>query len=718
MLLGLLTATDGLPEEVRNRILQRTEGNPFFMEEIIKSLIDAGSITLTDNGLRAVSGATDVQIPDTVHAVIAARIDLLDSDHKRALQCAAVVGRSFWTGALAYLLGWEEGQLDEILDGLEKRDLILSRLDSGMGEYREYRFRHVLIRDVAYETLSRRDRTSIHRWVAEWFTRPDGDRRGELIGMQAHHLMNAYDGMAAQRGDESEAEQIRREAFAALLLASAQAKRRVALGEAKHFAREARRLAGDRVEESGAVEALGEAFFYGYEGDAAWQHLREAVDLRLGSDDPDPNDVARMCARALEMPVRWPGAMLSPPGEATVAHYLRTGVVHTTDPGSADAVRLLTLKAFWQHAFPIAAADPDPPVISPEEAIRSAEQAIEIAQRLGRADLESAALDGLSSCHIPEGAYHEALAATERRVKLVSELNDLWEIGDTFAMNSWIRYHIGRYQETLEYAEEGFTRTVGEAPSLALHCLRWRAQARFRIGEWPAVVEDYRLARRLLGEHKDMPSHYVSPMFGVAALVHEIRGEHAATDGILEVLRWRFESSAPADRDALPLSRWAEFVAPVLARRNRIAEAQELIEVSAWRRKGRLGLLLEAAMEVAEQAGDWSRAEELVGQARDLVAKRQLEALNAAADATDGRVALAAGDPDRAIGLFENAITQFARLSAVWDCARTEISLGAALIAVGRGPEAHVTLEHALPTLERLGARREIDTVHDLIETG
>jgi tetratricopeptide (TPR) repeat protein len=283
-------------------------------------------------------------------------------------------------------------------------------------------------------------------------------------------------------------------------------------------------------------------------------------------------------------------------------------------------------------------------------------------------------------------------------------------------MNSWARYHIGHYRETEKFAEEGFVRTVGEAPSLALHCLRWRAQARFRLGDWNLVGDDYRLARRLLDEHKDVPPHYVSPMFGTAALVHELRGEHAAADAILELLRRGYEGSAPEDRDTLPLSEWAEFVAPILARRGRVPDARELIDSTLWRRKGRLGLLLEAAMDVAVEAGDWEWAEDLVPRARALSTEYRLEALEAAADATAGRVALATGDPDRAIEILARAVAAFAGLSADWDCARTEVHLAQALIDRGR-PAAEI-LEHAVTVLERVGARREIDTARDLRETG
>ncbi len=712
-LLGFLTASDGLPGGMRQRVLDRAEGNPFFLEEIIRSLVDAGSVTRTEDGLRALAEVTDVQIPDTVHAVIAARLDLLEADHKRALQCAAVIGRSFWVDLLAPVLGWSAERTEEILDDLEQRDLVVARLGGGPAGRLEYRFRHVLIRDVTYETLSRRDRTSIHRWVADWFARTASDGREELLGLQAHHLTRAYDGII-DGGDPQDTEAIRREAFTSLLGASTQARRRVALGEAKHFAREARRVSVTRIEESSAVEALGEAFFYGYEGDAAWQHLREAVDLRLASEDPEPSDIARLCARALEMPVRWPGAMLSPPPEDTVADYLRIGTANVTDPGSLDAVRLLTVKAFWQHAFTPATDDSEPPLVGPEEALRSAKEAVAAARRLGNPELESAALDGVSACYLPEGGYRESLAASKRRLELIPHLHDLWEIGDTFAMNSWSRYHLGHYREAFRHADEGFRRTIGEAPSLALHCLRYRSQARFRMGEWQEAIEDFRLARRLLADQSHVPPHYVSPVYATAALVHELRREHTEADEILEILARGFEATAPADRDALPLSRWAEFVGPLLGRRRRPEQARELIEATTWRRRGRLGLLIEAAIEVACLTEDWDWAAQQVEEGRALAEERRLDSLHAATEAGAGRVALAEGDIETAIGALQRAVASFAALNAEWDRARTEVPLAQALVADDRASDAAAIIAHALETLERLGDRREVSVAREV----
>src|SRR4030095_9958795 len=103
-LVGLLRSVAERPGWVHERILERAEGNPFFLEEIVRHLIDEGVIVREGRRWRAVSTMAEVQIPDTVQAVLAARIDLLDPVEKRALQRAAVVGRVFWPGPVGRLV--------------------------------------------------------------------------------------------------------------------------------------------------------------------------------------------------------------------------------------------------------------------------------------------------------------------------------------------------------------------------------------------------------------------------------------------------------------------------------------------------------------------------------------------------------------------------------------------------------------------------------------
>ena len=142
--------------------MTRAEGNPFFVEEILRQLIDEGRLVRETDGWRAAPTIGDVEIPDSVQAVLAARIDLLRPQEKRTLQAAAVVGRVFWPAPVARFLDGSAGQLDSDLRDLEERDLVLSRLTSSVAGQAEYIFKHALVRDVAYESIPRRERAHAH----------------------------------------------------------------------------------------------------------------------------------------------------------------------------------------------------------------------------------------------------------------------------------------------------------------------------------------------------------------------------------------------------------------------------------------------------------------------------------------------------------------------------------------------------------------------------
>ena len=152
-LVRLLLSVDDLPTSIHAKILERAEGNPFYLEEIVRRLIDGGFLFREDDRWRAASGIEDVDIPDTVQAVLASRIDLLEPDDKRLLQAASVVGRVFWSGPVIELTGVSAVDADGSLRRLHDRELVLSRPGSTLAGQREYIFKHVLTRDVAYESL-------------------------------------------------------------------------------------------------------------------------------------------------------------------------------------------------------------------------------------------------------------------------------------------------------------------------------------------------------------------------------------------------------------------------------------------------------------------------------------------------------------------------------------------------------------------------------------
>ncbi|HEV8249770.1 MAG TPA: AAA family ATPase [Gaiellaceae bacterium] len=168
-----LIADTGLPSDVRDEILRVAEGNPLFVEETVRMLAQGG------DGHR--------RIPETLQALIAARIDSLPPVAKTILQRAAVIGRTFWLGALAHVSS-DVDNVDEPVEDLELREFVLREPRSTITGESAFRFKHVLIREVAYAGLPKQARAHLHRNFAGWLHERAGE---ELVEIRAYHLDHA-----------------------------------------------------------------------------------------------------------------------------------------------------------------------------------------------------------------------------------------------------------------------------------------------------------------------------------------------------------------------------------------------------------------------------------------------------------------------------------------------------------------------------------------------
>src|SRR6185369_148406 len=178
------------------KVLSTTEGNPLFVGELVRMLVDEGAIER--QGERWVVGANlaALEMPPTIHALLAARIERLQPDDRTVLERASVVGRHFSRGAVAALLGRNGSELDARLEALRRSELI--ERDAGwlLGEP-ALRFHHVLIRDAAYRRLLKGTRAELHARLADWIearvgTAPEHD---ETIGW---HLEQAHQHLREQ----------------------------------------------------------------------------------------------------------------------------------------------------------------------------------------------------------------------------------------------------------------------------------------------------------------------------------------------------------------------------------------------------------------------------------------------------------------------------------------------------------------------------------------
>ena len=193
----VLQYVEDIPEELSDLILNNAEGNPFYVEELVKVLVEAGVIVKGDPLWQVDEGAlAELDIPSTLTGVLQARLERLPKEEFELIQQASVVGRVFWDQAVWYLTQQGEGTLKEqdIQDGLvdlRDREMIYRRELSAFQEAREYIFKHAVLREVTYESVLKKLRRVYHALAAEWLMEQRADRSGEIVGLIADHLERA-----------------------------------------------------------------------------------------------------------------------------------------------------------------------------------------------------------------------------------------------------------------------------------------------------------------------------------------------------------------------------------------------------------------------------------------------------------------------------------------------------------------------------------------------
>jgi len=199
----ILQKAEGIPRELRDLIVEGAEGNPFYVEELIKMLIEDSVIVLGEDHWRVeLERLASVHVPPTLTGVLQARLDSLPLKEKMLLQRAAVVGRLFWDTAVAELKAKEGSGLDKeeirsLLEAVRDRELIFRREHSAFAGAEEYIFKHASLRDVTYETVLLNLRRVYHGQVARWLEVAAGKRIGEYLGLIAGHYELAGEGEKA-----------------------------------------------------------------------------------------------------------------------------------------------------------------------------------------------------------------------------------------------------------------------------------------------------------------------------------------------------------------------------------------------------------------------------------------------------------------------------------------------------------------------------------------
>ncbi|MBC8449782.1 MAG: tetratricopeptide repeat protein, partial [Chloroflexi bacterium] len=429
-----------VPESVRELVVEGAEGNPYYVEELIKMLIEDGVIVPGEEAWAVqLERLAQVRVPPTLTGILQARLDTLPREEKEVLQRASVVGRLFWDSAVRELAGDTEdaGEIEPLLDSLREREMVFRREQSSFAGSAEYTFKHSILRDVTYETVLLRVRRRYHAQVAAWLEVHAGERLGEYLGLIGRHYELAGEGEKAadylrRSADEAFKVSAFRDAQSAfqralrLLPQTCQAQRAVLLvrlGQAQirlsEFAGATgelqaglalARAAGDRVTETAALCGLGEVAWQQGSFDSASGYLREGLSLaRVCGDVAGQALAAQHLARVAWLQGQYEGAMRS--AEESRALYEQAG----DRQGVIAAQNELGITAVHQERF--------------DEARRFFAANLVQAREMGDRRAEAQALNNLGQVAFEQGEYEQALTYYKQALAIMEEVGDRWAVG-------------------------------------------------------------------------------------------------------------------------------------------------------------------------------------------------------------------------------------------------------------------------------------------------
>jgi class 3 adenylate cyclase/tetratricopeptide (TPR) repeat protein len=468
-LLRELLAAD-LPTSVREAVLTRAEGNPFFLEELLGALIDGGVLRPEGDRWTTTSLPEAFVIPDSVHATLASRVDLLDRPEKEALQAAAVVGRVFWTSAVYELL--PEATPDFRV--LESRGFIRRRPHSALEGEREYAIKHALTREVAYGSVPKARRAHLHAGFAEWLERR-GAGRDEHAPLLAHHYAEAVspDGYTlAWSGDLQEGERLRDKAATWLHRAAELGIGRYEIDDALALLERALMLTRNEAEQAEVWRTIGRARALKHDGEGFWTAMLRAIDVT--DDATDPHAVAETYATlALQTALR-PAMWKRNPDRELVDGWIERAVELAPVDTRARAEALVA-RAFW-HRLDSHAAD-------------DAREGATIAERLRAVDVLSYAFSARALVALASSDYAEAEEATRRRLALLPKVSDPDHQADVYWSSMVVYSAVGRLDEARRLARLNDEINSLLTPHHRVHGIAARVRVDELCGHWDIIRE-------------------------------------------------------------------------------------------------------------------------------------------------------------------------------------------------------------------------------------
>jgi class 3 adenylate cyclase/tetratricopeptide (TPR) repeat protein len=472
-------APDTMTEEVRTFVVDRADGNPFFVEELLRMLADE---RVTHDIPRTLT------IPDTVQALLAARIDLLSPEAKSALQAAAVIGRTFTVAPVRTLI-----------DDAPQLDPLVGRGFIRNGDGR-FTFMHALTRDVAYGSLTTARRARLHARYADWLESASGGA-DESAAELAHHYAEAVrpeDEDLAWPGKEEELARVRSRAVVWLRRAAQLAVRRYEIADAVELLLRAVELEHERGEQIEIWREIAHAHVLNFDGDRFAASLQQAI--ALSSEDVAAADLyAELAFQTMARAGMWG----TPPPSDLIEGWITQALGLAAEESSARAKALI---ARCYSAY--------------DKSARDAAEASQLGEALDDPILRSYGYDVRVLVAFVSGNYAEALEWSRRRVSIADELGDPDTEAYVYANAVNPAVACGEVNEARRYAalQEEVTRTL--SPHHRLHGVSGLLELEELFGDWEAALELQASVEKAVEENRTTPCVRNCRSLLVCALAH------------------------------------------------------------------------------------------------------------------------------------------------------------------------------------------------------
>jgi class 3 adenylate cyclase/tetratricopeptide (TPR) repeat protein len=451
----------GVPAEARDRILLRAEGIPLYAVETVRMLLDRGLLVDDGDAYRLTGSIDALDVPETLHALIAARLDGLLPDERRLIQDAAVLGKTFTREALVALGTPPEG-MDALLASLVRKEVLGVQSDLRSPGHGQHGFLQDLVRHVAYETLARRDRRFRHLAAAAHLRAAYAEDLDEVVEVVAAHYLAANDAVP----DAADGEDVRGEALAMLVRAGVRAESLAAATEARRYFEQASALADDSAVRAALLDRAGTMASRAGDADGARTLLRSAIELHEAAGD------THAAARVLGRLGRFE-AFTGRRDEAVAGMERAFQVIRRDEPDEDLALLAARLGlAYWYSG-------------ETDRATEYAEFALDIAEAY--AFPRALALALRLRAGIAHSRRHPAeagaLLASARRIALEHDLVD-----ELDAIHIWFSdrcFNGDDYREALGHLDEALalTRRIGDRPR-EWGVLAERSYALYMLGDW------------------------------------------------------------------------------------------------------------------------------------------------------------------------------------------------------------------------------------------